>query len=172
MDTIIPNDQPAPLFSLPSLDGQIYRLEDQRSRVVVLNFWSAECPWSERGDQELLSYLPSWGERVAWWTIASNANEPPNMIGSVASERSLPLVLLDSQHQVADLYGAQATPHLFVLDSDGILCYQGALNDRTFRQRVPTCFYLHDAVEAVLSGSQPDPDQTTPYGCAIVRYQI
>ena len=170
MDTLIPNKQPAPPFSLPDLNGVPHSLEDLRGRVAILNFWSAECPWTNRADQELRAYLSAWGSRVTLWPIASNVNEDMEFLKRTAAERDLPVVLHDPQHLVADLYGARMTPHCFVVDSQGILRYQGALDDTTFRQRTPTHFYLRQAVEAVLQGRSPDPAQTPPYGCTIVRF--
>jgi len=93
-----------------------------------------------------------------------------DFLSRVAAERDLPLVLHDARHQVADLYGAKTTPHFFVVDPQGILRYQGALDDTTFRKRTPSRFYLRQAVEAMLEGRSPDPGQTTPYGCTIVRF--
>ena len=71
---------------------------------------------------------------------------------------------------VADLYGTKTTPHFFIVDEGGILRYQGAMNDVTFRQPTPTRDYLREAVDAILSDRLPDPSQTSPYGCAIVRF--
>jgi hypothetical protein len=82
----------------------------------------------------------------------------------------LPLLLLDRNQAIADLYGAQTTPHFFVVDRKGILRYQGALNDVTFRQREPRIHYLREAVKALLLGKKPDPDTTNPYGCTVVRH--
>ena len=170
MDTLIAIDKPAPDFELTDLIGNRYRLTEQHGRVIILNFWSAECPWSERADQEMLSYLQNWGVRAALWTIAANANEPLEMLQQVSGQRGLPVVLHDAHQQVADLYQAQTTPHIFVIDQFGLLRYQGAVNDITFRQRTPTRYYLQAAVEAVLAGRRPDPEETPPYGCTIVRY--
>ncbi len=167
---MIPNHQPAPDFRLPDLDGTIHHLGNNRGQITILNFWSAECPWTERADLELRAYLLDWGEKVTLWSIASNANEPPDRLRQVAAERGLPVLLHDSTQQVADLYQAQTTPHLFVLDEGGILHYQGAFNDLTFRKRIPNHFYLRQAVDALLAGKDPDPEQTPPYGCTIVRY--
>ncbi len=170
MDPIIQINQPAPLFALPTIDGTIHYLEAQRGKILVLNFWSATCPWAEYGDEELLRLLHKWGSKVALWSIASNANETPDLLQSVSKARGLPLLLHDSQQQVADLYGAQTTPHLFLLDSQGILRYHGALNDRSFRKRTPERFYLQQAVEALKAGRLPDPNYVPPYGCTVVRY--
>ena len=76
-----------------------------------------------------------------------------------AKARRLPIVLIDADHFVADLYEAQTTPHVFVIDRDGILRYRGAVDDVTFRQRKPTRFFLDEAVEALLEGHLPDADR-------------
>jgi peroxiredoxin len=169
MDTVIFCGDPAPLFSLADLDGSVYKLEEQRGRVVVLNFWSAECPWSERADRDLVESMAAWGEAVTVWTIAANANEAPALLQQEAAQRGVTLLLHDGEQQVVDLYGAQTTPHLFVIDAHGILRYQGALDDVTFRKRTPSVNYVRQAVEALLAGKLPDPEQTPPYGCTIVR---
>ena len=163
-------DRPAPDFRLPDLDGRLHALRDYQGQVAVINFWSAECPHAARADALLATYLRDWEPRVALLSIASNLNETSVQIAQVAAQRSLPLVLLDRGSVVADLYVALTTPHLFVVDGQGILRYQGALDDVTFRQRIPTRNYLYDAVEAVLAGVRPQPGETPAYGCAIVRF--
>jgi peroxiredoxin len=145
-------------------------LREYRGRVVILNFWSAECPWCERADHSLAADLLEWGSTVAWVSIASNANEPAEELQRVAAERGLPVVLHDVHQQVADRYGAVTTPHVFVIDPQGILRYQGALDDVTFRQRTTTRNYLREAVLALKAGCLPEPAQTPAYGCTIVRY--
>jgi peroxiredoxin len=170
MDILIHSGDKAPDFSLNSLEGDLYHLYARLGKVIILNFWSAECPWSARGDQEILAALAAWGGRAALWTIVANANEPVEMVRKEAQRRGLPLVLLDTQQQVANLYGAKTTPHCFVIDPNGRLRYQGAMNDITFRQRTSTRSYLQDAIAALLAGSDPQPSETPPYGCMIVRH--
>ena len=116
MDTLINIGTPAPPFELPDLEGAVYQLDSIRGKVGILNFWSAECPWSESADRQVLSYLPNWGDAVALWAIASNANEPLEMIIRTAAERALHVLLHDKHQIVADLYGALTTPHFFVID--------------------------------------------------------
>ncbi len=170
MDPLAVVGNAAPPFTLEDIDGNLYELTSARGTLVILNFWSAECPWSAFGDKVLSGYQQEWGDRVNVWTIASNANEEPNLIRQVSAERGLAQALRDPDHHVADLYNALTTPHLFLIDQQGILRYDGALDDRTFRRRTADRFYLQDAVEAVLAGGIPDPTQTPPYGCTIVRF--
>lgn len=164
-------NQTAPDFSLSNLEGVPCRLSEQRGQIVVLVFWSAECPWSEQADQEILALLPAWGNQVAFWAVAANANESMELIQLIADERKLPVVLHDNYQEVTNLYDGQTTPHAFVIDRQGCLRYRGAVSDRTFRQRTATRLYLREAVEALLSGLLPDPAETSPYGCTIVRFE-
>ncbi len=161
----------APDFTLNDLNGAPHTLSEQRGHVVVLNFWSAECPWSRRGDAILTYKLPAWsGRGVRVWGIASNASESEQDIRVEAADRRTPYpILLDNGNVVADLYGAIATPHFYVLDAAGIVRYTGALDDATFRAREPKTFYLDNAVTAVLEGRAPEPAETPAYGCAVVR---
>lgn len=168
MDPVIKIRQPAPVFTLPDMDGKQHSLSKWRGHVTIVNFWSAECPWSARADQSLLAAFAAWGENVALLPIASNANETPALIRQAAQERGVPMVLHDQQQQVARLYGAQTTPHIFVLDPAGILRYQGAYDDKTFRKRQPEVAYTLNAVNAVLEGKNPAPAETHPYGCTVV----
>ena len=166
---LLQNGQPAPDFSLLDLDGNLHSTSDYRGQIVIVNFWSAECPWSQRCDVKILEFLPDWGSEVQYLPIASNINEAFELIQDVAKKRLLPLMLHDPDQKVADLYGAITTPHIFVSDVTGILRYQGAFNDVTFRQPKPTVNYLQQAVEALRSGSLPDPAEIPSYGCTIVR---
>lgn len=40
----------APPFELTGIDGQPFRLSDYAGSIVVLDFWSAQCPWSQHYD--------------------------------------------------------------------------------------------------------------------------
>jgi peroxiredoxin len=162
---------PAPDFTLNDPNGTPHTLSAQRGHIVVVNFWSAECPWSRRGDEILATRLPEWERQgVRLWGIASNASEPEYEIRAEMADRGTTYpILLDPGNAVADLYDAQATPHLFLVDAEGIVRYSGALDDATFRKRQGKVRYLDEALAAVQAGRDPDPAETPAYGCAIVR---
>jgi hypothetical protein len=79
------------------------------------------------------------------------------------------MVLIDAEHVVADLYEAQTTPHVFVLDREGILRYRGAVDDVSFRLRKARRFFLEEAVGALLEGRLPELAEMPAYGCTIIR---
>lgn len=162
-------NQPAPDFELSDLNGNTHRLSDHRGRIVIVNFWSCECPHSERTDKAIMAMFVQWQDDVAMLSIASNRNETVEVLKKASEARRLPNVLLDSDCRVADMFGAETTPHVFVMDRDGILRYRGAVDDVTFRQRNPTRFFLDEAVESLLAGHFPALTETPAYGCTIVR---
>jgi len=162
-------NEPAPDFELPDLQSIPQKPGVFRGKIVILNFWSAECPHSERADRYLLTLLEQWKGEVVMLSIASNRNESAQLVAEAAAARRIPKVLIDSEHAVADLYEALTTPHIFLLDREGVLRYRGAVDNITFRRREATRFFLQDAVEALLNGQLPKLSETPAYGCTIVR---
>jgi peroxiredoxin len=156
-------------FELEDLEGASHRLSDYRGRIVIVNFWSCECPHSERTDRSMMANLVQWDGEVVMLTIASNANERPEDIREAARARRLPLVLMDPGNQVADMYEAQTTPHAYVMDRQGILRYRGAVDDVAPGRRVATRFFVEEAVETLVDGRLPDIQEQRPFGCTIVR---
>jgi peroxiredoxin len=157
VDTVTLNiGEQVPDFTLPDLNGNERSLSAYRGRLVVLNFWSSECPWSQRADEGILQMMAEWGEEVAVLPLASNANEELETLRVAARQRGMEQLLVDGDQTVARIYGAEYTPQIYVLDAEGILRYQGAYDDVTFRQKEPTRNYLQEAVGAVLKGEQPD----------------
>ncbi len=173
MDSVAEIGSHAPVFGLRDLEGEVHRLGDGRGGVVVLNFWSAECPWSERGDEQIrnLEVPWEWGRQAVLWRIASNATEPEETLRRASASRNVAPVLVDPEQEVADLYGALTTPHIFIIDGEGILRYEGALNDANWRDPEPEKSYLLTGVQAALEGRSPEPAKTPGRGCTIVRHQ-
>ncbi|MBI2330899.1 MAG: redoxin domain-containing protein [Chloroflexi bacterium] len=176
-------NEPVPDFKLPDLNGKTHRLSDYRGRIIIVNFWSCECPHSERTDKAIMAMFVQhmhravrfqravqvWQDDVTMLSIASNRNESAEALKEAAESRRLPTVLHDADCSVANLFDAQTTPHIFVIDRDGILRYRGSVDDVTFRQRKPTRFFLDEAVESLLTGQLPTLTESPAYGCVIVR---
>jgi peroxiredoxin len=166
------NGSAAPDFKLSDLEGHSWELADFHATLLVIFFWSAECAWSQRCDPAALLLQQEFGNKVNWVAMASNADETITQLKQAAKQRQLPLVLVDKDQQMADHFEAVTTPQYFVFDQERRLRYQGAFDDANFRQRSATKPYLADAIRALLNGEKPEPEQTTSYGCAIVRWQI
>lgn len=164
--------QAAPNFALEDiLSGVEISLAELRGKIVVLNFWSYECPWSRRYDEYFASRATKWEEDgVQLLHIKSNVNETPAEVDKCALAYGIHApVLNDEDAELAQAYGAQTTPHVFVINQERKIVYQGAVDDRSFHQEEATVNYLDQAIEAVRAYQQPSPAETPAYGCAIVR---
>ncbi len=161
----------APDFALPIVGGGRILLADLRGNVVVLHFWSAECPWSRRADIMFVYRQAAWerkGVRVVG--IACSSSEPESEIRYEAGIRRLKYpIVLDIDQYVSGLYRIQVTPHFFVLDSRGVIRYSGGLDDVTDKQKVPHKIHLDRAVSALLTNRAPDPAYSPPFGSPIAR---
>ncbi len=162
-------NQPAPSFSLPVLGGGRVSLADLRGHIAIINFWSAECPWSRRADLVLLYRHNAWTKAgVKIVGISSTNNEPESELVYEADVRHIKYPLaVDITREVALAFKAEMTPHLFVLDARGIVRYVGALDDATINHRTPKTIYLDRAVNALLNNRNPAPAVTQVYGSAI-----
>ena len=161
-----------PDFTLTDHQGRHHTLAQYRGQVVLLDFWSATCPISARYEERLKQIATEYAAQgVVTLAIDANKNETLEQIQRVAAERQVPFpILLDSGNMVADQLGGRTTPHVFVLDGQGRLVYQGAVDDEGLMGNHPvTRRYLREALDAVLDGRPVTTPETEPFGCSIKR---
>jgi hypothetical protein len=130
----------APDFTLSDTYGEEHSISDYRGSHVVLEWLNYGCPSVKKhynaGNMQMLQ--ETYREKgVIWLAIVSSAPgkqgyyEPAEMNQVSAEQRSnATAVLLDPDAVVADLYRAQVTPHMMVIDADGVLIYNGAIDDK------------------------------------------
>ena len=172
--------EPAPAFELTDANGQRRSLAEFRGAFVVLEWVNPECPFVRKhygsGNMQRLQRTYT-NRQVAWLSINSSA---PGKQGHLTPETaqvfleeqgaSPSALLLDPDGTVGKQYGAKTTPHLFVLNPDGVLIYHGAMDDRpsTDPQDVPEAHnYVEAAVDEALAGQPVSTPTTQPYGCSV-----
>jgi peroxiredoxin len=160
-------------FELVQVGGEARRLSQYRGKWVVITFWSAECPVSREYDPFFNGLADRYPQgEVVVLGIDSNLNYGQEEIAEAMAERGVRFpVLRDVDCAIADRFGALTTPHVYIVDPAGRLAYEGAVDDRTFRQSEATVNYVEQALDALLAGQAPPTQQTQPYGCTIVRYK-
>ena len=163
----------APDFKLPATDGESHALEDGAQATVV--YWTCNhCPyalaWHDRMSQVANDYADR-GVRVL--AINSNdaerypADSPDAMRERVDSDGGWTHAYLhDESQEVARAYGAEKTPHVFVLDPGLKVRYAGA-PDSDYDDPSQNAQWLRDALDAVLEGLEPELAETPAVGCSI-----
>src|SRR5690606_3139435 len=106
---------PIPDFSLPGMDGRTYNSVDFRGQILVIDFWSAECPVSRRYDAYLQAFAETYGPKgVKLLAVDSDLYEKHQMIEDAIKERGIKFpILRDEGNVVADQFEAETTPHVF-----------------------------------------------------------
>ena len=74
---------------------------------------------------------------------------------------------MDLEGRVGRMYDARTTPHLFVIDKEGVLRYQGAIDNDPSGRKADAENYVVKAVQALVSGQPVSPETTKPYGCSV-----
>ena len=166
--------QPAPDFTLMDQDGKPVSLADHKGKVVVIEQFNDQCPFVvkfyKNGDMNRLADEAE-GMDVVWLAVDSSNFTSVEENKAISEEWSIDRPLLDdSDGTVGKSYGAKTTPHMFVIDAEGVLRYAGAIDsipstDSSDIEKADN--YVMAAVEAVKAGETPSPAETKPYGCSV-----
>ncbi len=165
----------APTFEgLLGTDGELYGFSSLVDRdALVLIFSSNRCPTAKAYAERMNTLQGDYGPRGAQ-VIAINSNDPhlypdesyPRMVERAAEDRyAFPYVVDDGQ-RVAKAYGATCTFHVFVLDRDRLLRYQGRFDDSRLPARV-TSHDLRNALDDILAHRDVRLSTTRPFGCSL-----
>jgi peroxiredoxin len=170
----------APDFKGTDSNGANHTLSQYRGKYVVLEWANQGCPYDQKhyrsGNMEALQR--QWtGKGVVWLSVISSApGEQGHVTPAEENEylkkmKAAPTaVLLDPEGTVGRLYQAKTTPHMFVIDPQGKLIYQGAIDDKptTDLADIKTArSYLNDALNAAMAGKPVPVATTRPYGCSV-----
>jgi peroxiredoxin len=163
----------APSFDLPDTEGRRHSVENGGAPTVVV-FTCNHCPYALAWQERIHDAARDYADRgVRFLAINPNdAERYPRDSYEAMQERvrnedwsSLPY-LRDETQEVARAYGAETTPDVFVLDTEGKLRYRGA-PDEDYGDPVRNAAWLRDALDALLEGRDPEPAETTPVGCSV-----
>lgn len=172
--------QAAPNFTLKDSNGHKLSLSDFKGKFVVLEWFNPDCPFVKKhynsGNMpNLQKHYTAKG--VIWLSIDSSAAGKEGYYPSqglnkfMADKGGAPTAIFaDSEGQAGHLYGAQSTPHMFVIDPKGTLIYQGAIDDTpsTDIADIKTAKnYVSGALDAVMNGKPVAVSTTKSYGCGV-----
>ena len=164
----------APGFELPDTDGGTHSLADANGAPATVVFWTCNhCPYALAWHDRLVDAARDYAPRgVRFFAVNSNdaeryaADSYEAMRDRVAQEEWPFPYLHDESQESARAWGARVTPHVYVLDAEYRLRYQGA-PDPDYREPAHNASWLRDAIDAVLAGEQLARPQTDPVGCSV-----
>jgi peroxiredoxin len=172
--------QPAPDFKATDSHGKTVQLSELRGKTVVLEWTNNGCPYVRKhynsGNMQALQKKYT-AEGVVWLTVASSPQgeqgyvTPEQANEDTRTRNAAPTaVLMDSKSNISRLYGAQVTPHMFVIDAKGTVAYAGAID--SIRSADPADVpkatnYVAQALEELKAGKPVSVASTRAYGCTV-----
>lgn len=171
---------PAPDFTAVDSKGEAVKLSNLKGKTVILEWTNDGCPYVQKhyrsGNMQKLQ-KETTGDGVVWLSVISSApGQQGHVDGAEAdvlteSRHAAPTaVLLDPEGAIGKAYAARVTPHMYVIDGDGVLRYMGGIDDKatTNDADVETATnYVTNALSQMAAGKDVDPAITRAYGCSI-----
>lgn len=170
----------APEFTGTDTNGQTHRLSDYQGKFVVLEWTNHDCPYTRKqyksGNMQRLQR--EWTSKgVVWLTVISSAQGEQGYMTAADEnaylkqvDASPTAVLLDPTGALGHLYDAKTTPHMFIINPQGTLIYNGAIDDKptTDLADVPGAKnYVSLALDEAMSGKPVSIPTSRPYGCSV-----
>ena len=172
--------KPAPDFTATDSTGHTHRLSAYRGKRVILEWTNHNCPFvgkHYRSGNMQQTQKAATADGAVWLSVISSA---PGLQGHVSGAEADALtqrrdahptaVLLDPSGDVGRLYRAKVTPHMFIVDKDGTLAYQGAIDSIPSWDEDDISVatnYVGQALAQLKAGQQVKPRGTRPYGCSV-----
>lgn len=170
----------APNFALKNHNGQMVRLSDFHGKLVVLEWTNHDCPFVKKqyNSNTMQSLQKKYTEKdVIWLSIISSA---PGKQGNISPEQAKTLtqsrgaapthVLFDESGAIGRMYHAKTTPHMFIINKEGVLVYGGAIDSirsADIADIKNATNYVSQALDELLGGNTVSMPETIPYGCSI-----
>ena len=174
------NGEVAPDFTLKGNDGKDYKLSSFKGKTVVLEWFNNDCPYVKKHyDSKNMQNIQKeqTGKGAVWFAIASSKAGAEGHVDATGATKikeergmSTTAILLDDKGAVAKLYGAKTTPHMFIVDKDGKIAYQGAIDDQpsaSEKSLKGATNYVSAAMTSIQKGEAVKTASTTPYGCSV-----
>jgi len=173
-------DSQAPNFTATDSHGRTHSLNEYRGKYVVLEWHNHDCPYTrkhyESGNMEALQ--KEWTAKgVVWFTVISSAPGQQGYMTDAAENAYLEkmhadptAVLMDPEGRLGHLFGAKTTPEMYVIDPEGKLIYEGAIDNRPtpdISDIKGADNYLNDALTEAMAGKPVEHAYTRSYGCSV-----
>jgi peroxiredoxin len=163
----------APAFSNVDASGQRYSLDVLKGKWIVLEWYNPSCPFTRQHYESgaMPKRQREWTSKgVVWLSISTTARIERAAAFARSRNGAATAVLDDLEARTAIAYHARTTPHMFVIDPNGLLIYQGAFDERAESGRAPVGEgrnFVDDALRSAMAGRRVETPLTAPYGCAV-----
>ena len=178
--TTLTAGEKAPDFKLMNVDGKTMSFADYpKAKGFIVVFTCNGCPYAKAYEQRIIALNAKYAP-LGYPVIAINPNDPEVSEGD-SFEKMQELAktkkyafpyLFDKGQSVTNLYGARATPHLFLIsktEKGNIIEYTGAIDNDTEDSNPKKVKYVEQAISSLMNNKKPEVTMTKAIGCSVKR---
>lgn len=167
----------APTFALPDTAGKNHTLEAYKGKWVVLEWTNHDCPIVVRHyNSGNMQATQKWATEkgVVWLQVVSSA---PGEQGHISTDQAKEIMksrkdvstqmLFDPSGKVGKLYDAKTTPHMYIINPEGQLVYNGGIDNNSNGRATEVTNYVKQGLEEGLAGKPISVPTSRPYGCNV-----
>lgn len=172
--------QPAPDFTALDTAGKTVKLSDFKGKHVVLEWTNPGCPFVVKhyGSGNIPALQKEFtGKGVVWLAVNSTETgsgdykKPADLGAWMASQKAVPTAtLMDEKGGIGKAYGARTTPHMYIVNPQGVLVYAGGIDSIPSAKvdDIKTATnYVRQGLGEALAGKPISAASTKPYGCSV-----
>lgn len=166
----------APDFTLKNYDGNDVKLSDYKGKVVVLEWFNYECPFCKYhydNSTTMIDMDKKYSAMgVVWLAINSTSHQTTELNQQFAKAHNISFPILDDRTgKVGHEYGAATTPNMFIINKEGKIVYEGAVDNapvgKILDNGKDVINYVANALDELLAGREISVSKTKPYGCTV-----
>jgi peroxiredoxin len=163
----------APDFALRSFDGKYVSLSDYKGKIVLLEWFNQECPFSKYHYDKattMIDLANKYKDKgVVWLAINSTNHITDKQNTDFTAKYKPPYPILDDRSgAVGRAYGARTTPHIFIIDAQGSIVYNGAIDNSPMgKAKEEAVNYVDQALAKLTQGKTVSTATSKPYGCSV-----
>jgi peroxiredoxin len=170
----------APDFSVSDSKGKTHSISQYKGKYVVLEWFNPDCPFVKKhygggNMQKLQEEFTAKG--VVWLSVDSSAPGKEGNLSPGEAEKKMTewktkstAFLIDADGKAGQAYGAKNTPHMFVINPEGKIIYEGAIDSKASANPndIPSSTnYVRVALDEAMAGKKVSNPTTRPYGCSV-----
>ena len=172
--------QKAPEISLIDTAGKTVKLSDFKGKHVVLEWNNPGCPFVRKhyntANMQTLQKEAA-GKSIVWLAVNSTEKShqdymtPAVLVKWMVDQKAAPTAtLMDEAGDVGKAYGARTTPHMYVVNPQGVLVYAGGIDSipsASVDDIKTATNYVRQTMNEVVAGKPVSMPTTRPYGCSV-----
>lgn len=168
----------APDFTLTDTDGKKHTLSEytKQGKIVVLEWFNPGCPFvikHHHSNKTMATLANEFSSKNVVW-IAVNSGAAGKQGHGLETNKQHKTdwgiaypILMDESGDVGRTYEAKTTPHMYIIDKNGVLQYAGAIDNNRSATTLGDVNYVRQALNQIIAGETVTESVTQPYGCSV-----